>query len=685
MKRVTPGMKRVLVGLMLVLQGCGQGAQSSPEPPDDKYDPGLPKPGGYGSGSGQGSTGGTTGGGGDQPDMAGPAQCAEADRRCAHEFVFAGRGDETTVTVIGSFDGWGAGAAMTLSGGSWRASVKLPWNTKVSYKLHVTYQTAAEAWIPDPAVTAQEDDGFGGKNSILDAMICTDWTCVASTPGPAGAYDWRDAVLYFVFVDRFLDGDKSNDDPLSDPTLKTAADYFGGDFAGIEQKIDDGYFASLGVNTLWLTVPMDNSESIGIGDDGENYSAYHGYWPRTLDAVESRFGTMDQLKALVAKAHANDIRVILDYAMNHVHVDAPIYQAHLSDGWFNPLMVNGQECVCGSSVCQWESDKKEECWFRNYLPDFNFNNADARKYSVDNALFWVQTTGVDGLRLDAIKHIELKWLTDLRTRLNTDVEPITKQHVYLVGETFTGDRPLIKSFIDTGKMLDGQFDFPLRANVNDTLLTRKQAMKDLISFMDDNSSFYGNAVMSTFIGNHDVPRSIHFAQDSPMWSDVWANGRDRSWQNMPSLVPGTSAYERMSVAMALLMTNQGVPLIYYGDEIGLPGAGDPDNRRPMEWDATKYSDGQKLLLARMQKLGAVRAAHSALRRGTRATLSQGTDTWVYSMTAGTDIVYVALNRGDAAQTVSGLPSQMLTDQMTGDLLSGGSISVPARSVRVLVP
>jgi glycosidase len=676
-------MKHVLFATLLAA-GCGQSAHDSLDPPDDRYDPGAPHSGGYGSGSSAGSSGGVTGSGGGL-DMAGPPQCDVADRRCPQEFVYAGRGDEKSITVIGSFDNWGAGVAMALSGGSWGATVNVPWDAQIVYKLHIVYNSAPEAWVPDPGNPVQVDDGFGGKNSVLSGVECALWSCVAPTmpPGPSGAYDWRDAVLYFTFVDRFVNGDKLNDKPLNDPTLKTAADYWGGDWAGVKSKIDDGYFQSLGVNTLWLTVPMDNSESIGIGDDGQNYSAYHGYWPRNLDMAESRFGTMVELQALIADAHMNGMRVILDYAMNHVHSDAPIYKAHMNDGWFNPLLVNGQECVCGSAVCPWESDKKTVCWFRNYLPDFNFNNADARKYSVDNALWWIQTTGCDGFRLDAIKHVELSWLTDLRARLNSDVEPVTKQHVYLVGETFTGDQGLIKSFINPSTMLDGQFDFPLRAHVNSAILMRSEAMQDLVAFMDANLGFYGNAVMSTFLGNHDVPRIIHFAEDTPLWSDVWANGRDRGWQNQPSLPSASAPFERVSVAMAILMTNQGVPLIYYGDEVGQPGAGDPDNRRPMQWSG--YSAGQQLLLDRMKKLGAIRAAHPALRRGTRTTLSTGTDTWVYSMTAGTDAVYVAVNRGDLPQTVSGLPSTMLTDQMTGDVFTAASLSVPARSVRILTP
>jgi hypothetical protein len=103
----------------------------------------------------------------------------------------------------------------------------------------------------------------------------------------------------------------------------------------------------------------------------------------------------------------------------------------------------------------------------------------------------------------------------------------------------------------------------------------------------------------------------------------------------------------------------------------------------MQW--TGYSAGQQLLLGRVQKLGTIRAAHPALRKGTRATLSSGTDTWAYSMTSGSDVVYVAVNRGDSSQAVGGLPSSKLTDQMTGDVFTSSTINVPARSARILTP
>jgi glycosidase len=669
-------MSRVAPLLAFLIAGCGAG--DGPQPPYHPFDPGSANPGGYGSGSG---------GSGGMPGPSGPPMCSESERRCPHEFDYAGAGNEKSVTLIGDFatDGWTAGAPMTAAGNKWSVSVPVPWNGQVIYKFHVVFMDNTEKYLADPTNPTQVDDGFGGKNSVLATTTCATWTCVStaiSCPGGAtGGYDWRDAVMYFVFVDRFLDGDPSNNNPINASGLAQAANWQGGDWAGVTQKIKSGYFTSLGVNTLWLSVPMDNSESTGIGDDGMTYTGYHGYWPRNLGVTEARFGTDMELKTLVDEAHKAGLKILIDYAMNHVHKDSPIYQMHMNDGWFNPLMVNGQECVCGTTVCPWDGPTAKVCWFRDYLPDFNFANASARAYSVQNAIDWITSIGFDGYRLDAIKHVEISWLTDLRSRLTAEIEPTSKQHTYLVGETFTGDQTLIKSFIDPCKQLDGQFDFPLRASLNGTVLARQGKMKDLIDFMDANTGYYGTSVMSTFIGNHDVPRVIHFAEDTPQWSDIWASGKDRAWTNQPQLVAGTSAYERVALAMAVLMTNRGIPLIYYGDEVGMPGAGDPDNRRFMQWSG--YSAGQTLLQGKIMKLGASRAAHSALRRGNRTTVTFDDDSWAYEMVDGADKVFVLLNRSDTTKSIGGLPSATLKDEITGEMVTGPSVSVPPRSFRVL--
>jgi glycosidase len=623
------------------------------------------------SSSGAGANGMTSGTGGMD---AGPPMCDDSLKRCDQVFTYADQG-ETSVEVRGDFapGAWVKGVPMTKNGSTWTATVQIPYNVQVQYKLYLNGMT----WIADPANPTMIDDGFGGKNSVVAPTTCMTWTCA---PPLMGNFDWRDAVLYFVFVDRFLDGNAANNGNAT-PNVQKPADYQGGDWAGVTQKIQSGYFTDLGVNVLWLSVPMDNTESSGQGSDGHQYSAYHGYWPKNLDKTEEHFGSQNELKALVDAAHKANIKVVLDYAMNHVHISSPVYAQH--NDWFWPLDINGQSCVCGSPACAWDGPNAKRCWFTDYLPDFNFTNATARSFSVDNAISWVKNTGIDGFRLDAVKHIEDQWLLDLRARVTAEIEPASMEHFWMVGETFTGDRNLIKSYVDPINKLDGQFDFPMRVNLAKNVLMRYGTMQDLEGFLASNEGYYGSGIMSTFIGNHDIPRSIHFAEDTPMWNNEWADGKDRAWSNQPNLPGNKAPFERLGNAFAILMTSVGVPLIYYGDEFGMAGAGDPDNRRMMQW--SNYSAGQSALAAEVKKLTAIRAAHASLRRGKRTPLGATADTLAYQMAYQGDVVTVVVNRSDSSKTVSNLPAGNLQDLLNGGTVSGPSIDVPARTTRILAP
>ncbi len=619
------------------------------------------------------------------PD-AGPPVCDDAKKLCGHTFTYKGDGGEFSVELKGSFNGWKQGVALVQSGSDWTATAPMPWNTAIQYKFHVTTSAGAEVWNEDASNPDTVDDTFGGKNSLLAPSTCTTWTCqplqtICGIPAKADAFDWRDGVMYFVFVDRFVDGNPANNGKNQTPGVADIANWHGGDWAGVTQKINEGYFGALGVNVLWLTVPMDNADVAEPGADGKLYTAYHGYWPRDITKTDAHFGSMADLQALVTAAHKAKIQVVLDYAMNHLHKSAPVFQNHQNDGWFHPLQVSNQECVCGTQVCPWEGAGLY-CWFRNYLPDFDFANEAARKASIDNVVWWMQQSGADGLRLDAIKHVEAAWLTGVRQRLLTDVEPGKQQHVYLVGETFSGDQGYIKTFVDPCAKLDGQFDFPLRAKLASVVLLRQGKMQDLEGFLKQNDGFYGSdALMSTFLGNHDLPRTIHLAQDAPLWTDVWASGQEKAWQGQPAPVAELAAYERMALGMTVLWTQRGIPLLYYGDEIGLAGAGDPDNRRPMPWAG--YTDGQKWLLARMKALGQARAKYVALRQGERTTAAVSDEAWVYLLTSGTQQVYVAINRSDKTVQIGGLPAQALTDALTGESVTGPQVDLAPRSARIL--
>ncbi len=621
------------------------------------------------------------------PPDASPAACDSNAKLCAHLFTYAGTGNENTVEARGSWNGWKTGTALQASGTTWSGTVKLPQNTTFQYKFRVVGPDGKEQWKADPNNPKTADDGFGGKNSVIDPMSCpTDGLCpvpqtLCGAPLKADAFDWRDGVLYFVFVDRFKNGNPANDKKNISADVPEIANWHGGDWAGVQQKIDDGYFTALGVNVLWLTVPLDNTDDLQWGDGGKKVTAFHGYWPRDLDKPNARFGNLGELKSLVTAAHKQGIQVILDYAMNHVHATSPVFAQH--PDWFHPLKIDGKTCTCGSGICPWDSPAGVWCWFRDYLPDFDFDNAVARKASIDNVLWWMEQSGADGLRLDAIKHVEGVWLTDLRKRLNDDLEPKRGQHIWLVGETYTGDMGTIKSFVEPCSKLDGQFDFPLRAVLDNVVLLRQGKMGDLEKFVKTNENYYGpDALMSTFAGNHDLPRIIHYAQDKPLFGNVWDPGQAQAYDNPPPPVVEKSAYERVAVAMAVLYGLPGVPLVYYGDEVGLAGAGDPDNRRPMPW--TGLSEHQSWLLVAHQKLGQARKAHSALRRGVRQTVEVGDDAWLWTMTDAKETVWVAINRGDGPATLQGLPAGVeLKDALGGAAVTGPGVTLPARSAKYL--
>ncbi len=603
----------------------------------------------------------------------GGGACTPADASCPVAFRLPLTGQKS-VELRGDFasGAWSTGVPMSIDGGEWRTTLAVRNNTPIHYKFFVDGAT----WINDPGNQATDMEGNSVTTASCPITGGGDCKPDAGPPPITGSYDWRGAVMYFAFIDRFNNGDPSNDGPIGG--IEGPANYQGGDFAGLLAKIEDGYFDKLGVNTLWLTVPMDNTNSPGAGSDGHPYSGYHGYWPQDLDKVEEHFGDLALLKKLVDTAHAKGIKILFDYAMNHVHDSSPTFKDHPE--WFWPLDYNGKQCTCGGG-CDWnDSYEQKRCWFTPYLPDWNFTVPAARAASVDNAMKWINDTGIDGFRLDAVKHIETAWISELRARVTKEIEPKSKQHFYMVGETFeSGNRELVRSYVDPS-LLDGQFDFPLRAVVVEKLLRRTGSMFDLDGFLASNDDFYPG-VMSTFLGNHDIARIINTALDDP-W-DAWA-AADKgagNWQNTPQLPSYKAPFERMAVAFTFLMTTKGIPLIYYGDEIGLPGAGDPDNRRFMQWAG--YNENQLFLRGELEKLGQIRKAHPALYRGVRKTVSVTQDTYGYVMTDGADVVAIALNRGDTTAAVGGMPAKG-HDLLSDKGVDGPSVTLPPRTAMVLV-
>mgnify|MGYP000962079903 CR=1 FL=1 len=680
------------LGLAAALPACGNADPKNRDfgdPPDAQiFNPGLRGGDGYGSG-------GTI-----------PFVCPVELERCNHTVTYPDHG-ESSVELRGDFGGpetWIQGKPMSRKGGAWSVDITVPYDKPIQFKFFVN----GTDWTIDNAQPTFTDPG-GNTNNTFAGKTCDPAICEEEGALPPGVFDWRDSIIYFVFVDRFFNGNPGNDCDIASVSggTKSIANYQGGDWAGVTQKINDGYFNDLGVNTLWVTVPTDNPQVAGAGVSGDThlYSGYHGYWPKlqsdnpTVLSPESCFGGMADLKALIAAAHAKGLRVLFDYAMVHVHNSSQVYALH--NDWFWPNSKNGSpDCVCGGQYCKWETDP-ERCWFTDYLPHWNYTNSAARDYSVAQALEWIKQTqdasglGVDGFRADAIKHVDISWLTQLRARVDAEVLALQtpKQRFYMVGETYDfGNRDLLKQYVDPTTKLDGQFDFPLRRVLVESVIMRLGSMNDLANFMNTNDFYYGaNAVMSTFIGNHDLPRVVHLAANSRLWGDNQASdGKDRAWANQPSAVSEPEAFERLANAFAVLLTNRGAPLIYYGDEIGMPGGGDPDNRRFMQWPGTSQLNttpltvNQTALRDRIKKLTDIRSKHPALRRGVRTTLEVNGDVWVYSRATTGDSVVVAINRSDNPKDVNTLPSGSLTELVTDATASGPHFTIPPRQTRIFV-
>ncbi|MFM7727360.1 MAG: alpha-amylase family glycosyl hydrolase, partial [Flavobacteriales bacterium] len=391
--------------------------------------------------------------------------------------------------------------------------------------------------------------------------------------------DLRNSVMYFAMVDRFMNGDTANDRPTADPSIQPKANNLGGDLQGITKKIKDGYFAQLGVNTIWISPITTNAEGAwGLWNKGveSKFSAYHGYWPTALRSIDNRFGNAGAMNELLQTAHANQMNVILDYVAHHVHQDHPLYKQ--KPEWTTPLYLPD-----GTMNTEKWDEHRLTTWFDTFLPTWDFANHTVVEALTDTAMYWVENYDLDGFRHDATKHIN----EDFWRTLTKKVKNYQRQHpgrnIFQIGETY-GNPELISSYISSGQ-LDAQFDFNLYDAAVDAFAKSETNFSNLERVLKESMSYYGSHhLMGNITGNQDRARFISYADGSVQFSeDAKLAGWTRDIQNK-----GSEGYKRMAMLMAFLMTTPGVPCVYYGDEIGMPGGNDPDNRRMMnltDWNA----------------------------------------------------------------------------------------------------
>lgn len=350
-----------------------------------------------------------------------------------------------------------------------------------------------------------------------------------STAGEITSNFSEQDLIYFVMIDRFYDGNKDNNQhPDFSNNPEELKSYLGGDLDGIIQQLD--YIKDQGATAIWLT-PVAKNEPYG----------YHGYWIEDFTQVDPHFGDMETLKTLVDQAHKREMKVILDYVVNHTGYQHPWLHDESKDDWFHRqgMMTNynDKDQVLNHDLAG--------------LPDLNTENPDVKKYFFNNVLWWIQETNVDGLRLDTVRHVPDEFWLEFNTTIKNEYP-----NFFLLGEVFVSSPSFLASYSDLG--FDSITNYSMYDGIKDTFKIYGDANNLKIAIQND-QKFKNFHMNSIFLDNHDVSRLI---------SRTSKEGE---------------AYLKQGIAF--ILTYPSIPVIYYGTEIGMEGRDDPDNRRLMNFDA----------------------------------------------------------------------------------------------------
>ncbi len=501
---------------------------------------------------------------------------------------------------------------------------------------------------------------------------------LAARSNPSGKYQGLspEDVIYLIMPDRFADGDTRNDEPA--PQLHTydranPKAWHGGDLQGIRQRLS--YLHDLGITALWLTPFWKNDWR---ADD----FSYHGYHVEDFYSVDEHFGTMEDLQALAADAHRLGIKLVLDFVVNHTGPHHPWANDPPDPQWLHGTAAQHADAdyqfngLVDPHASPRQYRNVVDGWFANKLPDLNTEDPELAQYLLENAEWWMESGGLDAFRLDTFPYSSRRFWSGWHTGI-FKAYPDT----FSVGEVWDGD-PSVTSFFAGGRAERGVdthlptvFDFPLAMALRDVLVRNQPASR--IPLVLRNDWLYPHPEwLVTFFGNHDMRRFLSEAGSTPA---------------------------KLQAAFSLLLTLRGIPQIYAGDEIGMRGGDDPDNRRDFPggfpgdprsaFDAGERSPDQQAVFAHVQALLALRRKHPALREGRQWHIGFGDHYYAYLREQGGDRVLVVFNDSDAPLPVdlslSGTPlegartaeplHQAAPAEITGDVLH---VTVPARTASI---
>ena len=450
-----------------------------------------------------------------------------------------------------------------------------------------------------------------------DVLLPLEYGAVVTDAAQISRHDNQSQILYSLMIDRFNNGNAENDWKINSPEVLDKVDYQGGDIAGITEKINDGFFTDLGITTIWIS-PITQNPYDAWGQNvnpDTKFSGYHGYWPIYSTVVDKRFGTDEELREMLATAHDDQKNVILDYVANHLHINSPVLQEH--PDWTTELMLpDGRK-----NIGQWDGETRLTTWFDEHIPTLDLERVEVCDPMTDSALHWVRNFDFDGYRHDACKHIPLDYWRMLTHKMKSEMPD---RNLWQIGETY-GDVELIGSYVKTG-MIDSQFDFNLYHNSRDVIVDENRSMRLIAATVEESEAAYGSHhTMGNITGNHDKPRFISLAGgDMSLWCP---DDKAEGWHREIVVGDMDKGHAGLQLLKAIITTVPGVPCIYQGDEYGVPGANDPDNRDMMTFEG--YNEYQQREYAQTQALLKNRRGSMPLMYGDLRTLYVDDAAWVF--------------------------------------------------------
>ena len=457
-------------------------------------------------------------------------------------------------------------------------------------------------------------------------------------------FDWDEAVVYFMMTDRFFDGNKSNNTASGADTYgKNPGLYHGGDFAGVTAKLD--YLQDLGVNTIWITPIVENIKGVDVTDEGSKdvpyNAAYHGYWASDFTKLNPTLGTTKEFETMISEAHKRGMRIMVDIVVNHA--------GYGTESTFADMLRD--KSVSEGDIKSWQSG----------LPDFATENANVRAKLVEWQTSWMKDYGVDYFRVDTVKHVDSTTWAALKNS-TTEVNPSFK----MIGEYFGAGYASNGSSLGTGQM-DADLDFDFNDQATSFVSGNISSVEKFLSAR--NSALNNTYMTGQFLSSHD--------EDG--FKAALMNGKKYTEDEATSAA---------LVAATLQLTAKGIPVIYYGEEVGLSGLNNypyQTNRYDMDFslateDNVTYQHYKNLLSIR-------NAYTDVFARGSRTSiLSSDEDGYdVIARSYGDTTLYVGMNIKDTAKEVK-VPVSLAAGTEVKDLYSGATYTVGSdKTVAVTIP